>query len=76
MGFMVMLPHSLYQISAWMRSVTVVSKPAAVSRAASASTRAETVPDGSPMIKPLPKPWRTSPGSITEQVAWTTQPTM
>jgi len=59
-----------------MRADTVVSKPAAVSRAASTSTRGEAVPDGSPMIRPLPKPWRTSPGSVTEQVACTTQPTM
>src|SRR5258705_8645255 len=35
-GFMVMLPQSLYQTSAWMRLLTVASKPAAVSRSASA----------------------------------------
>ena len=73
-GFMVMLPQSLYQTSAWMRLLTVVSKPAAVSRSASALTRPDAPPPGSPMIRPRPKPCFTRPGSRTEQVACTTQP--
>ncbi len=73
-GFIVMLPHSLYQTSAWMRLLTVVSKPAAPRRSASALTRPDAPPDGSPMIRPRPKPCFTRPGSRTEQVACTTQP--
>ena len=39
-----------------------------------AVTRVETPPPGSPRINSSPNPWRTRPGSTTEQVACTTQP--
>jgi hypothetical protein len=55
-GFIVMLPQSLYHMSAWIRFETVVSKPAAGSRSASALTRFEAAPLGSPMISSRPKP--------------------
>ena len=71
---MVMLPHSLYQISVWMRAATGASNPAAASKAASAVTRSLVPPVGSPTIRRLPKPCRANPGSGVEQVAWTTQP--
>ncbi len=54
--------------------LTVVSKPAAVSRSASALSRPDAPPVGSPTIRPRPKPCFTRPGSRTEQVACTTQP--
>ena len=73
-GFMVMLPQSLYQTSAWMRGLTVVSNPAAISRRPAHAPGPTCPPRGSPMIRPRPKPCFTSPGSRTEQVACTTQP--
>ena len=69
-----MLPHSLNQMSFWMRGDTVAANPARTSNAASASTRSLVPPVGSPTIRPLPKWWRTTPGASTEQLACTTQP--
>ena len=73
-GFMVMLPQSLNQMSFWMQADTSISKPAPRSKPASASSRFEAPPDGSPRISVWPKPWRTRPGSGIEQVACTTPP--
>ncbi len=54
-GFTVMLPHSLYQMSFWICSDSTVSKPACCSSAASCRTRSVFSPDGSPMISLSPK---------------------
>ena len=51
-GFIVMLPHSLYQMSRRTLSDTVTSNPARPSSPASACTRGEWPPAGSPMIRP------------------------
>ena len=73
-GFIVMLPHSLYQMSLRMSALAFASKPARVKSAASSSTRADVPPAGSPRISPLPKPRRTRPGSGQELDRCTTQP--
>ena len=73
---MVMLPHNLNQMSRWIWSDTGVSKPARSSSRARAVMRAVDSPEGSPMMILLPKPWRTTPGAATEQLACTTLPTM
>ena len=62
-GFIVRLPHSLYQTSARMRGETVTSKPAPRSAAASESSRGDPAPDGSPMMMPFPLCSRTTPRS-------------
>ncbi len=53
-GLVVMLPHSLYQMSRWIISLAVVSKPASSNVAFSASTRSDTPPSGSPITSPRP----------------------
>ena len=55
MGFTVILPQSLNQMSFWICAETVASKPACLKSSASASTRELSPPAGSPTIKPLPK---------------------
>ena len=75
MGLTVMLPQSLYQTSLWIWTDTLAAKPARCSRATSACTRSLVWPDGEPMIKPLPKWWRTWPGPLSEQLECTTPPT-
>ena len=54
----------------------MVSKPARASSAARSRTRAVFSPEGSPMMSVLPKWCCTKPGSLTEQLACTTQPMM
>jgi hypothetical protein len=76
MGLMVMLPQSLYQTSFWIWGETVALKPACTNKAASACTRGESTPLGSPTISPLPKWCRITPGTSTEQLACTTPPRM
>src|SRR5215469_11877587 len=62
-GFMVRLPHSLYQTSACIRGETVTSNPASRSAPVSPASRAVSAPDGSPMMRPLPLCRQTTPGS-------------
>ena len=62
-GFMVRLPHSLYQTSARIRGETVTSRPPPRSAAASERTRGVSAPDGSPTMMPFPLCSRTVPGS-------------
>ena len=69
-----MLPHSLYQMSRWMRCDTWHSKPAAASAAASAAVRGESPPAASPTMRPWPITCCTTPGSGDVQDACTTQP--
>ena len=74
-GFIVMLPHNLYQMS-WRTSLEcVASKPACVSSSARPCTRALRPPAGSPTISPCPARCCTTPGSGDEVLACTTQPT-
>jgi hypothetical protein len=73
-GFMVMLPQSLYQMSRRMRVETVTSIPAAPNVSASAVSRAETRPSGSPTMNPWPALCRVTPGSGALTEMCTTQP--
>ena len=73
-GLMVMLPQSLYQTSAWIPADRVTSKPPVSRTAARARSRADSLWSGSPMISPAPRWWRTTPGSGTLQLKWTTPP--
>ncbi len=73
-GLIVMLPHNLYQMSRRTSADTVTSKPAARSVSASARTRADSPPAGSPTIRPWPILCSTSPGSEVDVLACTTQP--
>ena len=75
-GFIVMLPQSLYQMSCWMRSETRHSKPAAVSIAREPRRPGRMLPPaGSPMMRPWPMTFCTTPGSGVLHDACTTQPT-
>ena len=74
-GFIVRLPHSLYQTSCRTSAATTASKPASASTAASRSTRSEVPPAGSPTISRRPTVCCTRPGSGHEVPACTTQPT-
>lgn len=73
-GFMVMLPHSLNQMSFWICGDRVTSMLAARSVRPSTSSRGVGAPQGSPTIRPLPKWCCAWPGSGSEQLACTTQP--
>ena len=53
-GFIVMLPHSLYQMSRRIVGDEVTSKPAAASSSCTAARRGESAPSGSPTIRPMP----------------------
>ena len=89
-GFMVMLPQSLNQMSRWIRSDTVTLKPAGCSSAATVCTRGAAArsmrsaasvldvpaacPCGAPMMSPSPLTCRTLPGAGATQLRCTTQP--
>ena len=73
-GFMVMLPQSLNQISRWMRSEVSTWKPARASRSPTCCRRALVPPAGSPRINRLPKAWVTTPGAAVPALRCTTQP--
>ena len=75
-GLVVMLPHNLYQMSRWIMSLAVVSKPASSNAAFKRQPRARRAPPrGSPITSPRPI-WfqRDLPGSLTDAAACTTQP--
>ncbi len=74
MGFMVMFPQSLYQISRWMLPVISASKPAFRRSSARSRRRFVPMPEGSPRMSRLPGPARTKPGSGEDAPRWTTQP--
>ena len=61
-GFIVMLPHSLYQMSRRTSAECVASKPACASRSATACARSLRPPRGSPTIRPCPIVCCTSAG--------------
>jgi len=74
-GFIVRLPQSLYQTSRWIRFDTSTSNAAARSAAASARTRGDSPPAGSPRMRRFPGPTRAAPGPTPEAARWTTHPT-
>ena len=61
---MVMLPHSLNQISVWIAADVSISNCAARKVSASAPTRSLAPPRASPMMRCWPATCRTKPGSI------------
>ena len=73
-GFIVMLPHSLYQMAWRMSALGSAMKPACASALHTVVVRIESPPAGSPTISRSPNPCRTRPGSGLAQVRWTTQP--
>src|ERR1051326_1477695 len=75
-GLKLTLPRSLTQKSFSMNSLTVTSKPAAVSASAMFLVRRPLRPPGSPRMSLRPMLWLTSPGSGNEAARWITQPTM
>ena len=73
-GFMVMLPHSLYHMSYRISLAWLASKPAVARTFCTSVTAVASRPPAAPMIMPLPITWRTTPGLSTEQEACTTPP--
>ena len=55
MGFTVMLPHSLYQMSFWIWADKLALKPARINSSTQPCARTVAWPEGSPTIRPLPK---------------------